>query len=176
MLADRSRRDAGVVGNRRVVEELPVGQRRNVEESGKALDGPHESLGADLLAQIDTHVGLEVFLRQRRVEHRRHPADVESSLEVPGPYLRPDERMQVRRPRTTGEKVRLSPTQPTRAATREDESEGSVAIDHGLGLVEQRGQLLDLVDDDQRFARADFLTPNCAPRSNGAGGDTRRGW
>jgi hypothetical protein len=67
------------------------------------------------------------------------------------PVLRPDERVQEAGPGAAPEQVDAATPELPCARARQQDAQALVALDEELNLVEEAGQLLHLVDDDQGF-------------------------
>ena len=125
---------------------LAAGQRCGGEKPREPLHAAHQSLGLDLHLQIGPAVGAQILDRIVRVVDRGDAADVDRAHQVPIRHLRGHEREQAAGARAAAEQVDAAAPELRGVAGGQHEPQSST-LDQVVDLVEQAGELLDLIDD-----------------------------
>ena len=140
--------DTDLPSDRGGVDDLSVGECRGFEESLEGGEVARQGLGEDLLAQIVADIGLELGGGFWGEVVRGDEAATESLLEGEIRNLGGAQREKLVAHRAATEEVAAVAEKLPRARSGEDELQ-PVSADEGVNLVEERGELLDLVDDDR---------------------------
>jgi hypothetical protein len=140
--------DTDLPSDRGGVDDLSVGECRRFEESLEGGEVARQGFGEDLLAQIVADIGLELGGGFWGKVVRGDEAATESLLEGEIRNLGGAQREKLVAHRAATEEVAAVAEKLPRARSGEDELQ-PVSADEGVNLVEERGELLDLVDDDR---------------------------
>ena len=142
----RSAIDSGIARDARGVGDLAVLARGNLEKARKRSQIAGQRLGLDLLNEIGFGIGSKIILWN--VGGHRHGQHAETQrtfrIELEG-ELRRHQRIHGRRDGTAGQQVDTAAAQLARTRTREHEAQ-PMGLDETMDLVQQRGNLLHLVD------------------------------
>ncbi len=142
---------AGIARDVAVVEHLAVHEAGDLQEAREGIQVPDERLLLDLLAKVRERIGLDRRngpARMRPDVRQKPEGERAGALEVLS-QLRDRQREELAPDDTAREQVRARAAQLARARSAQGEAVLVAELEEErVHLVEQRGELLDLVDDD----------------------------
>ena len=146
--------DFALAGDFGQIQQAAVREADGLEKSREGPHVPDQRLGLHFLAQVEARVGAQGGVGLGGLPHQGDQTDRQCALQIEGgTEFSRDEGMHLGLREPPAEQVGRPSTQLARARSGEDEARRRRRLEPAMHDIEQRGNTLNLVDDDDASLR-----------------------